>query len=98
MTLVSGFAEVCCFPCGRSTLMALGDTMVDVIMKKMSNRKMMSVIEAMLNVAAMWVFRFSAIGSVFNGFVEQVHEREGLGFQLVDHRVDFCHEIVVGKE
>ena len=31
MTLVKGFAEVCCFPCGSSTLIALGDTMVDVI-------------------------------------------------------------------
>ena len=31
MTLVKGFAEVCCFPCGNNTLIALGDTMVDVI-------------------------------------------------------------------
>ena len=42
--------------------MALGDTIVDVIMQKISNRKMMSVIDAMLKVAVMRVLRFSAIG------------------------------------
>jgi hypothetical protein len=48
MTLVRGFAEVCCLPWGSSTLMALGVTMVEVIMKNISNKKMISVMEAML--------------------------------------------------
>ena len=78
--------------------MALGDTIVEVIMKNISNRKMMSVIEAMLNVAAMWVFRFNAIGLVFDWFVEQIHESKSLGFQFVDYRVYFCHKIIVGKK
>ena len=46
MTLVKGFAEVCCFPCGNNTLIALGDTMVDVIIKKISSRKIRSVMDA----------------------------------------------------
>jgi len=41
-------AEVCCLPCGNRTLMALGDTTVEVIIKNISNRKMTSVMEAML--------------------------------------------------
>ena len=37
ITRVSGFAEVCCLPCGSNTLMALGDTMVEVIIDKNLN-------------------------------------------------------------
>jgi hypothetical protein len=55
------FAIVCLLPWGRSTLMALGETMVLVIMKNMSNRNMMSVIDAMLNVGVAFVLRFRDI-------------------------------------
>ena len=41
--------------------MALGDTMVEVIMKNISNRKMMSVMDAMLNSGDIFVLRFSPI-------------------------------------
>ena len=41
--------------------MELGKTIVEVIIKKMSNRKMTSVIDAMLNVASILCLRFSAM-------------------------------------
>ena len=45
----------------RAVHRALGDTIVEVIMKNISNKKMISVMEAILNVADMRVLRFSAI-------------------------------------
>ena len=48
ITRARGFAEVCCLPWGSNTLIALGVTMVEVIMKNINNKKMISVIEAML--------------------------------------------------
>ncbi|MEI3074357.1 MAG: hypothetical protein V8T40_08885 [Phocaeicola vulgatus] len=65
ITLVSGFAEVCCLPCGSNTLMALGDTMVEVIMKNISNRNMMSVIDAILKLGDILCLLFSAIRYYF---------------------------------
>jgi hypothetical protein len=59
MTLVKGFAEVCCFPCGNNTLIALGDTMVDVIIKKISSRKIRSVMDAMLKLGDILTLRFN---------------------------------------
>lgn len=52
VTRVRGLAEVCCLLCGNNILMALGCTTVEVIIKKMSNKKMTSVIDDMLNEAS----------------------------------------------
>ena len=98
MTLARGLADVCCFPCGNNTLMALGDTTVDVIMKNISKRKMMSVMEAMLKAGDILVLLFSAMASsFFFGFVQQIEESNGLGFHFVHDAVDERHQIVVGK-
>ena len=59
MTLVKGFAEVCCFHCGNNTLIALGDTMVDVIIKKISSRKIRSVMDAILKLGDILALRFN---------------------------------------
>jgi hypothetical protein len=59
MTRVSGLAEVCCFPCGNSTLIALGDTTVEVIIKKISNKKIRSVMEAILKLGDIFALRFN---------------------------------------
>ena len=61
VTRVSGLAEVCCLLCGSKILMALGCTTVDVIMKKISSKKMTSVIDDMLNAASALVCLFRAI-------------------------------------
>jgi hypothetical protein len=60
-TRVSGLADVCCFPCGRSTFIAFGDTTVDVIIKNISSRKMTSVIDAMLKLGDILALLFSAM-------------------------------------
>ena len=59
VVLAEAFAWVCLLPCGSSTLMALGDTIVLVIMKKISSRKMMSVIDDMLKSGLVFVLRLS---------------------------------------
>ena len=41
------------------------DTMVEVIMKNISKRKMISVMDAMLNAGLILFLRFSAMASVF---------------------------------
>ena len=61
ITLVNGLAEVCCLPCGNNTLIALGDTTVEVIIKKISNRNMTSVIDAILKLGDIFARRFNAI-------------------------------------
>ena len=43
--------------------MALGETMVDVIIKKMSSRKMRSVIDAILKAGDIFALRFSIVAS-----------------------------------
>ena len=48
--------------------MALGDTMVEVIMKKISSRKMRSVIEAMLKAGDILALRFNILCSSFYFF------------------------------
>ena len=47
---VDGLMAVCSLLCGRLTSNADGKTNVEVTMKKISSRKMTSVIEAMLNI------------------------------------------------
>ena len=94
-TRAVAFTVVCFFPCGRSTLMALGETIVLVIIKKMSRRNIMSVIDAMLNVGLTFVLRLN-IGSL--PFAYDVHECERLCFNLVHHTINLCHQIVVAEE
>ena len=48
---VEGLMAVCCPLCGRFTYMALGKTNVEVTIKKMSSRKITSVIDAIENKA-----------------------------------------------
>ena len=59
MTLVKGFAEVCCFHCGSSTLTALADTMADVILKKISSRKTRFVMDAIMILGDILALRFN---------------------------------------
>ena len=61
ITRVSGFAEVCCLPCGSNTLIALGETMVEVIIKNISNKNMMSVMDAILKLGDILFLLFNAI-------------------------------------
>jgi hypothetical protein len=56
-----GFAEVCLLPCGNSTFMALGVTIVDVIIKNINNRNMMSVIDDIEKASIVLVFLFNII-------------------------------------
>ena len=65
MTRVNGFADVRCFPCGSNTLIALGDTMVEVIMKNISNKNMMSVMDAILKLGDILFLLFNAIRDYF---------------------------------
>ena len=66
MTRAKGFAEVCWLPWGNSTLMALGVTIVDVIMKNISSKKMISVIDDIEKVSIVLVFLLSMMNSCFN--------------------------------
>ena len=65
ITRVSGLADVCCFPCGSNTLMALGDTIVEVIIKNISNKNMISVMDAILKLGDILCLLFNAIRSYF---------------------------------
>ena len=65
--MVSGLAEVCCLPCGNSTLIALGDTTVEVIIKNISNRNMTSVMEAILKLGDTLFLLFNPTLLVING-------------------------------
>ena len=65
ITRVSGFADVCCLPCGSNTLIALGETMVEVIIKNISNKNMMSVIDAILKLGDILFLLFNAITDYF---------------------------------
>lgn len=68
--------------------MELGKTIVEVIMKNMSNRNMTSVIDAILNVASILCLRLSAMMSeLFCRLVEQIHKFHSLRFQLIHHPV-----------
>ena len=67
-------------------------------MKKMSSRKMTSVIDAIENAAIMLLVRFRDMALTLCGLVEQVHKLHGLGLEQVHHLVDAGHEIVVGKQ
>ena len=59
MTRVNGLADVCCELCGSNTFMAFGLTMADVIMKNISNRNIMSVMDDILNCGDILFLRFS---------------------------------------
>ena len=61
-----GLADVCCFPCGSNTLIAFGETTVDVIIKKISNRKMTSVMDAILKLGDILALRCSTLSSIIN--------------------------------
>lgn len=61
-----GLAEVCSEPCGRSTLMAFGDTMVEVIIKNISSKKIKSVIDDMLKLGDIFCLLFKAIRDYFS--------------------------------
>ena len=65
ITRVNGLAEVCCFPCGNKTLMALGETIVEVIMKNINNKNMMSVMDAILKFGDILFLLFKAIYTYF---------------------------------
>ena len=65
ITRVNGLADVCCYPCGSNTLMALGDTMVEVIIKNISNKNMMSVMDAILKLGDIFCLLFNAIRDYF---------------------------------
>ena len=65
MTRVNGFADVCCFPCGSKTLIALGDTIVEVIIKNISNKNMISVMDAILKLGDILCLLFNAIRAYF---------------------------------
>ena len=54
-------------------------------MKKISKRKITSVMEAMLNASFTFVLRFSAMLGSICGFVQQVHELHGACLHLVHH-------------
>ena len=58
---VEGLIDVCSLLCGRFTSSAEGKTNVDVTRKKMSSRKMTSVIDAMLNIDRVLCCLLSAI-------------------------------------
>jgi hypothetical protein len=58
---VVGLIAVCWLLCGRFTSIAEGKTNVEVTMKKMSSKKMTSVIDAMLNIDRVLCCLFSAI-------------------------------------
>ena len=58
---VVGLRAVCCPLWGRLTSMADGKTKVEVTIKKMSSKKMTSVIDAMLNIDRVLCCLFSAI-------------------------------------
>ena len=61
-----GLAEVCSEPCGRSTLMAFGDTMVEVIIKNISSKKIKSAIDDMLKLGDIVCLLFKAIRDYFS--------------------------------
>ena len=58
---VDGLMAVCSLLCGRFTSSADGKTNVEVTMKKISSRKMTSVIDAMLNIDRVLCCLLSAI-------------------------------------
>ena len=61
ITLVSGLADVCCFPCGSNTLIAFGDTTVEVIIKKINSRNITSVMDAILKLGDIFALRCNTL-------------------------------------
>ena len=61
ITLVSGLADVCCFPCGSNTLIAFGDTTVEVIIKKINSRNITSVMDAILKLGDIFALRCNTV-------------------------------------
>lgn len=100
-TDVCGFADVWFLLCGKTSFSALGCTSVEVSMKKMRSRKMMSVIDDMLNDALIFCPFLSAmaVGSVVlcRGVVEHVHELHGARLERRHDLVYAAHEVVVGE-
>ena len=77
--------------------MALGDTTVEVIIKNISNRKMTSVMEAMLKLGDTLFLLFNPICQLFCRLVQQVHELHCTRFHFIYHTVYQHHQIIVGK-
>ena len=92
MTRVSGLADVCCELYGSSTLMALGLTIVDVIIKNISSRNMMSVMDDMLNCGDTLLRLFSI--SLLQIYGEILNE----GLHLVSYTVNSCNQIIVSEK
>ena len=95
-----GFVVVFSFPCGSNTLIEFGDTIVEVIMKKISNRKITSVMDAMLKLGDILDLLFNAIRSFLFCFqlVQQIHESKGFGLHLIHHIVQQAHQVIVCKK
>lgn len=62
--VVTGFAAVWLLLWGNSSFRALGATRVEESMKKISSRKTMSVMEAMLNAALILFLLLRAMGVI----------------------------------
>ena len=84
----NGFADVCLLPCGKSTFMAFGVTIVDVIMKNINNRKIISVIEDIENPESTFVVLLIAISLLRCRFVEHVDELDS-GILHLEHKVRY---------
>ena len=61
MIRVNGLADVCFEPCGNNTFIAFGVTIVEVIIKNMSNRNIISVIDDIENASIVLVFLLSIV-------------------------------------
>ena len=96
-TLVSGFSVACELLCGKSSLMALGVTTVDVIIKKIKSRNTKSVIEDILKLALALFLFFNAI-KLFYRFIKKVHKFHCACFHFLNHRVKHRNKEVVCKE
>ena len=51
----------CCFPCGSNTLIAFGDTTVEVIIKKINSRNITSVMDAILKLGDIFALRCNTV-------------------------------------
>ena len=73
-TVVIGFADTWLLLVGKSSFSAFGWIIVDVIIKKISNRNTMSVMDDMLNCGLTLFLDVIAINFLFARFVKQIHK------------------------
>lgn len=95
--VVIGLAAVWLLLCGSNNFKAFGATKVEVTMKKINNKKTMSVIEDMLNAALTLFLRFSAMVQILSWFVQYIHKLRSSGFHLKNHFFNICHKDIIGK-